>query len=109
MFYDVFKLLCDERHITPSRACVDMGLSKSLASKWKTKGESPRADVLPKIAEYFNVSVSYLLGEEKEKPTLSGEQISEARKQLYTALDDMSDEELRFLMSKIKAIKEMRE
>ena len=108
MFYNVFKLLCDERHITPSRACIDMGLSKSLASKWKTKGESPRADVLPKIAEYFNVSVSYLLGEEQEKPTLSGE-LSDARKQLDAALDDMSDEELQFLMSKIKAIKEMRE
>ena len=108
MFYDLFAELCNRKGVRPSRACIDMGLSRSLASKWKSTGENPRADVLPKIAEYFNVSVSYLLGEEKEKPTLSGEQISEARKQLDADLDDMSDEELLFLMSKIKAIKDMR-
>jgi len=109
MFYDLFAALCNSKGVRPSRACIDMGLSRSLAAKWKATGENPRADVLPKIASYFNVSVSYLLGEEKEKPTLTGEQISEARRKLDSELEDMSDEELLFLMSKIKAIKEMRE
>lgn len=85
-----------------------MKIPSGSITAWKN-GTLPRNATISKIAEYFNVSVSYLLGEEKEKPTLSGEQISEARKQLYAALDDMSDEELLFLMSKIKAIKEMRE
>jgi len=108
MFYDLFAELCNSKGVRPSRACIDMGLSRSLAAKWKSTGENPRADVLPKIAEYFNVSVSYLLGEEKEKPTLSGEQISEARKKVIDGLEDMTDEELLLLAARIKAIKDSR-
>ena len=84
-----------------------MKIPSGSITAWKN-GTLPRNATISKIAEYFNVSVSYLLGEEKEKPTMTGEQISDARKQLDAALDDMSDEELLFLMSKIKAIKDMR-
>lgn len=108
MFYDLFAELCNSKGVRPSRACIDMGLSRSLAAKWKSTGENPRADVLPKIAEYFNVSASYLLGEEKEKPTLSGEQISEARRKVIDGLEDMTDEELLLLAARIKAIKDSR-
>lgn len=46
-----------------------MGLSRSLAAKWKNTGANPSAEVLPKIAAYFGVTVDYLLGnEQKEKP-----------------------------------------
>ena len=109
MFYDHFSELCKEKGISVTKATEEIGLARTIGTKWKNTGATPNGATLAKIAEYFNVSVSYLLGEEKEKPTLSGEQISEARKQLDVALDDMSDEELLFLMSKIKAIKEMRE
>lgn len=84
--------------------------SGNLVSDWMAGRSSSYESYVYEIAEKYNVSVEWLRGETdiKEKPTLSGEQISEARKQLYAALDDMTDEELLFLMSKIKAIKEMR-
>ena len=107
MFWDVFSGLCAKNGKSPNAVASELNISSGSITAW-SRGTCPRSNTVVKIAEYFNVSVSYLLGEEKEKPP-NGEQVSEARKQLYTALDDMSDEELLFLMSKIKAIKEMRE
>ena len=107
MFWDMFSDLCATVGKSPNAVAKEMKIPSGSITAWKN-GTLPRNATISKIAEYFNVSVSYLLGEEKEKPTMTGEQISDARKQLDAALDDMSDEELLFLMSKIKAIKDMR-
>ncbi len=51
-----------------------MGLSRSIAAKWKNTQTNPSAEVLPRIADYFGVTTDYLLGSEKEKaPTPEGE------------------------------------
>lgn len=48
------------------KAC---GLSQGSIMKWKVS--SPKVDNLAKIADYFNVSVDYLLGREVPNPLLS--------------------------------------
>ena len=63
MFYDRFKELCDKRGISCNRAAIDMGLSNATPSQWKKKGLTPKADTLAIIANYFNVTVDYLLDE----------------------------------------------
>lgn len=52
-----------------------MGVSRSLAAKWKTaKTEKPSADVLMKMSEYFEMSIEEILEAETEKaPTPEGE------------------------------------
>lgn len=65
MFYDLFCELCAEKKISPTRASIEIGLSKSTATKWKNTGATPQGDTLNKIAEYFGVSVDYLLGKTK--------------------------------------------
>lgn len=74
MFYDRFKQLCDERGISCNRAALEMGLSNATPTAWKKRGLTPKADTLAVIANYFGVSVGYLLGEETKKaPTTKGE------------------------------------
>ena len=75
MFYDRFVYLCSQKGISPSRAAIDAGISKSLVTKWKTNNvKDPSPDVLRKLAAYFCMSVSELMGEETEKaPTETGE------------------------------------
>lgn len=69
MFYDVFAGLCEKHGIKPSKAAEKCGINKSNVSNWKNNGYVPRGDALNKIADYFNVSADYLLGnEQKEKP-----------------------------------------
>lgn len=61
MFYDRFVGLCKERGVSPSAVMVSIGLNKSNATFWK-KGSIPKGSTLQKLADYFGVSVDYLLG-----------------------------------------------
>lgn len=67
MFYDIFKQLCEEKGITPTKASTEIGFSKGSVSYWKkryTEGNDAKPDsyTAAKIADYFGVSVDYLLG-----------------------------------------------
>ncbi|MDD6612237.1 MAG: helix-turn-helix transcriptional regulator [Clostridiales bacterium] len=62
MFYDKFKLLCDQNGISCNKAATDIGLSNSTPTKWKKTGATPDSSTLAKISYYFNVPISYLLG-----------------------------------------------
>lgn len=67
MFYDVFKKLCEERSINPTRASVEIGFSRGSVSYWKKRYQEgfdakPDSYTAGKIADYFGVSVDYLLG-----------------------------------------------
>lgn len=73
----------------------DLGFGESTIYKWKT--QSPKAKDLEKIADYFGVSVDFLLGRE--------EKISLAEKHKIFAFDggDITDEEVEFLRSVLAA------
>ena len=61
-FYDRFIKLCDEKGVKPSRAASDNKINRSNVTNWKNNGYTPRGEVLQRLAEYFEVSVDYLLG-----------------------------------------------
>lgn len=86
MFYDIFKRLCDENGISVTRATEEIGLSRTIGTKWKQTKATPQGETLNKIAEFFGVSVDYLLtGEEKEKPLINGdEELTEYLEELRT-------------------------
>lgn len=73
--YERIAELCNVRGVSKSRMCLDLGLSKSTMSDMKagrTKGISTAT--AQKIADYFSVTIGYLLGTETEKaPTVSSE------------------------------------
>ena len=62
MFFDRIKQLCDQRGISPYKACTDIGLNRSAVAKWKNGG-NPNGTTAAKLAEYFGVSVDYLLSD----------------------------------------------
>lgn len=67
MFYDRFEELCKQKGVKPGRACIEMGVSRSLAAKWKTtKTDRPSAEVLEKMSKYFAISIDEILGKQKE-------------------------------------------
>lgn len=66
--YEKIQLLCVKKGIKPGRVCADTGLSRGMMTDLKmgrTKELSAKNAKI--IADYFNVSVGYLLGEETEK------------------------------------------
>ena len=62
MFYDIYLDLCKQKKVSPTRAALEMGLSKATPTTWKKRGLTPQGETLNKIAAYFNVSADYLLG-----------------------------------------------
>ena len=65
MFYDVFKKLCDDRGINPTRASVEIGFSRGSVSYWKKRylegfDAKPDSYTAEKIADYFDVSMDYI-------------------------------------------------
>lgn len=68
MFKKIFIKLCNERGVAPTAVCNDIGLSAATFSCW-TDESVPRKTTLYKLANYFNVSVDYLLGKEDAIPT----------------------------------------
>ena len=54
MFWKVFAETCAMKHVAPSRAIRDMGLSVSAYTKWKS-GTMPHDTTIRKIAEHFNL------------------------------------------------------
>jgi len=65
MFWKRILELCYERKTSPSAVCAELGLSNATATKWK-KGAIPRGSTLNKLADYFGVSVGYLLNMEED-------------------------------------------
>lgn len=65
MFWNNYVRLCSEKKKSPNGVANELELSSGSITAWK-KGAVPRSTTLQKIANYFNVSVAYLLGEEEE-------------------------------------------
>ena len=71
--YEIFEKLLNERNITAYKVSKDTGVTQTALSNWKTGKSTPTAKTLQKIADYFGVTVDYLItGKDKEwAPTLT--------------------------------------
>jgi transcriptional regulator with XRE-family HTH domain len=52
-----------ENNITPYRLSKETGITQATLSRWKTGKTDPSIETLKKIADYFGVSLDYLLGD----------------------------------------------
>lgn len=59
--YEIFELLCRKNGVTPYRVCKETGLTTATISNWKAGRYVPKADKMQKIADYFGVSIEYLM------------------------------------------------
>ena len=94
MFYDTFVFLCKQKGLSPSKAALEAGISKSLVTKWKTIGtEVPSPEVLKKLSSYFRVTPDYLLGYDAQSQidTLS-QNISKLKEEIRTASAERKEE-----------------
>ncbi len=66
-FYDKFENLCKENGVTPTRVAREIGIAQQSVSLWKKRGSIPSGENLQKLADYFGVTVDYLLGNEAKE------------------------------------------
>lgn len=116
--FDIVKELCNERKISINDLEKSLGYSKNTLYRLKT--QTPGADKLQKIADYFDVSTDYLLGrtEVKRNFDLTEKDEKDIQKELqkiinglegnsYAAfdgqsIDDMEEEDKELLIASLE-------
>ena len=58
---DRFYLLMGEKNMKPAQAARELGISGSAFTEWKTGKTKPTLDITIKFADYFHVSLDYLV------------------------------------------------
>ncbi len=66
--YKIFENLLSARNLKAADVAKGTGISPTVFSDWKNGKSSPKQDKLQKIADYFNVTIKYLLGLEEDVP-----------------------------------------
>ena len=79
MFVERLKELLSEREITKNKLLTDLQLGKNSFVNWENRGTIPSGEVLTKIADYFDVTVDYLLGNTNQKETPSEEGVKDGK------------------------------
>lgn len=115
--YDIFEQLLQRLGISAYKFCKDTGISQSTISTWKKKRNIISGDIAKQIADYFNITVDYLItGEEKkggERYYLNDETAQMAQKLfenkelrvLFDAAQDASPEDLKTTYDMLMALK----
>lgn len=113
MFYDKFVRICKSRGISPSKAAIEAGLSKSTVTKWKTTPDAePTGAVIKKITEYFGITIAELMGEEKDKaPTGVGERdiLDDVDVAFYGDFKELNEDEKETVRDMVRLMRQRKE
>ena len=70
--YERYEQLLRESGMKSYHVCQKLGIPPSTITGWKNGKHEVKQSTLKKIAEYFNVSLSWLMGESEERDGASG-------------------------------------
>ena len=101
--YEIIKELTKRMKMSIRQLEITLGYSNGYFSKWKKV--SPNSEGLQKVADYFNVSVDYLLGRET-KETLKKVDLSEDDTVFSFDGKEISKETMRKAIAIAKALEE---
>lgn len=73
--YEIFAKLLEERGVTAYKVSKATGIAGSTFSDWKSGRSTPKQDKLQKIADYFGVSVDFLITGKEEAAVAQEEHI----------------------------------
>lgn len=73
MFFSNYEKLCAQRGLSATGAALQMGFSRAAVSAWRKGNRIPQGESLSKIAEFFNVSIDFLLAGIEPHPAASAE------------------------------------
>lgn len=111
MFLERLLSLCAKNGTDISNVLRALNLSTSKGTAWR-KGSVPNGEILLMLAEYFNTSTDYLLGNtddptpagQKEKPPAQGGELSPLKQEAWGVIQNMDDETLKKFIKAAKAM-----
>lgn len=103
MFGDIFKELRLEKKLSQEKIAEDLEISQPLIAKWESHQSTPSPEMLDYIADYFNVSVDYLIGRSKYRNLESDN--SELDNTLFSKGKELNDDEKIIIINLMDLIK----
>lgn len=104
ILYERLSKLCEEKGVSGAKMAADCEMSKSSMTELrKGRRDGFSAKNMNKLANYFGVTVGYLLGEEdNEKPILSA-----AKQAFIDEAMELTDEQVKALTETVRTFKAM--
>lgn len=87
--YSIFEQLLQRDGISAYKFCKDTGVTQSCVSNWKKRKTKISYEYAKIIADYFNVSPEYVMGE--ETPTRDGYYLNDETAQMAQEMFDNKD------------------
>lgn len=100
-----FKRICTERGTTPTRVCLELGLSSSKVNLWN-KGGIPKGDVMVKLARKLECSVMDFFADEQDIITKTEFALDEDEKDIIRLFRMLDRKQKHEFMSKAYAFEE---
>ena len=100
--------LCKDKNIRPGRLCDELGLSRSLMTDLKMgRKKTVNAQTAPKIADFFGVSVGFLLGQSEDRGAQTDilDQVDIA---FYGEYKELNDEDKETVRDMVRLMRERR-
>ena len=85
--------------------CAALGFSYYTFSDWVNGKKYPRMDKVEMLADYFGVQKSDLIEEQKEKPTVQDDGISEEKRELIEHIKKLPEDKILVLLQVAKSIR----
>ncbi|MFR0551979.1 helix-turn-helix domain-containing protein [Ligilactobacillus salivarius] len=87
--YERIKLLAEKQKISIRKVEEDLGFGNGTLNRWRKN--TPGADKLSKVADYFGVTTDYLLGR-TETPQFTSKDERDIQKKLTEMINGLSDD-----------------
>jgi len=98
-FFELLK----EKGITQKKFCESTGIPQQTVSAWKNRNTDPPATSISTIADFFGVTIGYILTGEEPKYLPTGvekksEDLNMSQKQLLTYFNELSEVEQNIIL-----------
>ena len=101
------KELRTEKNVPQSAVAEFLGITQPAYANYERGTRKPDPEILSKLADYFGVSVDYLLGREEHTPTLD-EQLEGVDFALSGVIRDLNDSEKQDILDYIRFKKQQK-
>lgn len=90
--WEIFKYLCESRGVSAYKVSKDTGIPQPTFSEWKKGKYTPKIEKMKIIADYFGVSIDYLMTGKEKSPDGKSE-LDEKLSLLKNIMDSLSEDD----------------
>ena len=103
-FIKILSILLEEKNITQRELADKINVTEVTISRYLSGERSPRIEIVNKIAEYFDVSIDYLLGRVDVRKDTTSAPADKEFANFYESYKDLDDSDKEILKATLDAI-----